>query len=522
LTSAYRHEIILLAAVLAIAAAVRLPGLLSRSIWFDEAITLLETAGHASPTWPREPTPASVAKRQLEGAASFGQILKGLRRTDIHPPVYYWLLSIWRGWFGSSLETARLFSLLCSLATLLVFYLLLRVGDFPYPLVPTAIYALSASAVHFSQDARAYALAVFFLMTAALLAYVTVQASPHKQRIATPSAIVLALCCGAAFQTHYLSLFPVAVILLWFVGNLWPRSRLVALGVPLLAAAVSLADFATFLGQLGMRRQFLAGVVGPVEELRGLLRLTAVVFWAPTSAVGSFAPVIYGGFAALVGLSCLSLFRHWREVNQGWWLLVVGLAAAPSLGIGFLDVFFAKHLHLPRYVMFAGPALAIFVSYGLIGILAARRRLGGILLTVVVGVQLLTVNWGSSADPTGTAFTTARWRDARRLARTIQRTSASSHVVLIGAGSGRGRGTPGALVYELAPQTMVSIVDNSSDLDALEVDMRAYQDVWIILDSEGGVEAQVRKRLEESGLYREISGEHLAVQLRRGAESHRD
>jgi hypothetical protein len=69
---------------------------------------------------------------------------------------------------------------------------------------------------------------------------------------------------------------------------------------------------------------------------------------------------------------------------------------------------------------------------------------------------------------------------------------------------------------------MVSIVDNSSDLDALEVDMRAYQDVWIILDSEGGVEAQVRKRLEESGLYREISGEHLAVQLRRGAESHRD
>jgi uncharacterized membrane protein len=193
----------------------------------------------------------------LEGAASFHQILEDLRRTDIHPPVYYWLLSLWRGWFGFSLEIARSFSLLCSLATLPVLYLLLRLGDFPSPLVPTMIYALSTSAVHFGHEARAYALAVFFVIAGALLAYETVQAALQKQRVAAASAIMLALCCGAAFQTNYLSLFPVAVILFWFVVNLWPLSRPLAVSAPLLAVAIGMADFSTFLGQLGARRFFL-------------------------------------------------------------------------------------------------------------------------------------------------------------------------------------------------------------------------------------------------------------------------
>ena len=57
----------ILAVLILVTVAVRVPGAYSRSIWYDESITLLETAGNAAPTWPAGLAPASTPKQLLVG-----------------------------------------------------------------------------------------------------------------------------------------------------------------------------------------------------------------------------------------------------------------------------------------------------------------------------------------------------------------------------------------------------------------------------------------------------------------------
>ena len=45
----FSRGLAVLIGLLVVLAAVRLPGLFSRAIWYDEAITLLGTAGHGAP-----------------------------------------------------------------------------------------------------------------------------------------------------------------------------------------------------------------------------------------------------------------------------------------------------------------------------------------------------------------------------------------------------------------------------------------------------------------------------------------
>ena len=127
--------------LLVISVSARLPGLVSRSIWYDESITLLVTAGNAQPSWPQESGPASMAKTQFRGTPALTEIAIDLHKTDVHPPVYFWLLSLWRQWMGFSIETARVFSLLCSTGAVLILYLLLHVGKVEHPAVPSLIFA---------------------------------------------------------------------------------------------------------------------------------------------------------------------------------------------------------------------------------------------------------------------------------------------------------------------------------------------------------------------------------------------
>jgi len=81
-----RKDILVLAVLVLITVVVRVPGVFNRAIWYDEAITLLETAGNAIPTWSARPTPAATQKELLAGSPTLGEVVAGLRETDVHPP----------------------------------------------------------------------------------------------------------------------------------------------------------------------------------------------------------------------------------------------------------------------------------------------------------------------------------------------------------------------------------------------------------------------------------------------------
>src|SRR5262249_42685527 len=153
-----------------------------------------------------EPAPASSVQYQYEGVASFHQINETLREIDVHPPLYFWGVSLWRRWFGSSIEVIRGFSIACSLATILTMYALLKAGRIDRPIVPLLFYAMLTGPAFWETTARPYGLAILLITVSALFAYLAVEAAPRQFTRAGAYSVIMAIACGAAFQTQYVTI----------------------------------------------------------------------------------------------------------------------------------------------------------------------------------------------------------------------------------------------------------------------------------------------------------------------------
>ena len=89
-----------------------------RGAEYDEQYTLFLTAGVPRPAWPEIAFPAGLAREFQSGRADFAGIGRDLRIADVHPPLYFWLMSLWRAALGDGLFAARLFSVGCGVAAL--------------------------------------------------------------------------------------------------------------------------------------------------------------------------------------------------------------------------------------------------------------------------------------------------------------------------------------------------------------------------------------------------------------------
>jgi len=175
------------------------------SIWYDEAITLLTTSGHARLEW-------SLGLWQFNPTLNLRKILFDLYNQDVHPPLYFWTLAIWRTLFGSSLEVARAFSALLVLGSLGFLYRLALDCRMRKPWVPVALYAASSAGMWYAYDARPYAMATFLILSTQLLAR---KRSPWT-----------GLCGAAAFATHYFAVLCVGPVLALECYRKWRAERL--------------------------------------------------------------------------------------------------------------------------------------------------------------------------------------------------------------------------------------------------------------------------------------------------------
>ncbi|HEY9644872.1 MAG TPA: hypothetical protein V6C88_00810 [Chroococcidiopsis sp.] len=514
-----QFQIALLIALLSVAIAVRLPGLTHRAIWGDEAITLMETAGHPIPAWPKVPTPAEVIQVQIfQGTPTLGKIADDLRRTDVHPPLYYWCLALWRRWFGFSLETARAFSLLCSVATVLTLYLSLRICKLQNPLIPTLVYALSSISVNAGHDARDYALASLWVVAGVLFALLADRAgnfrwdgNPHTPQRCAVYTTAMGLCCGAAFQTNYLALFPTSVTLLWFAISLWPRSRRLALAGPLLSIAIWLAGWPILSTQLGARTGQAVGFRGVWADLSQLWLANMQMIAAPARASQMQLPTVCVGllFVALLVITGFQLIKHRANPSRRPLALMVALALVPSMGLFALNVIANKHLSSARYIMLAAPFLSVCLAYGISTLRFSMRYLGTMLLVLLIGLQLVAINWGDESTylQGGT--------NLRSFAQTVN-ASSTSPLVMVSRGFDYGRGGQGALIYELSPPTIAVSVGNNSTLDELPFSLEPYADVWLALfpkfSKSGG--ATILSSLRQSPDYVEVPVERESYDWR--------
>ena len=113
-----RREFLACCAVLLLAGCVLTGAAWLRSAEYDEQYTIFLTSGVPRPAWPDGPFQAGLATVIAAGHASPGEIAHDLRTTDVHPPLYFWAVSLWRVMAGDGLFVARLLSVWFSLGAL--------------------------------------------------------------------------------------------------------------------------------------------------------------------------------------------------------------------------------------------------------------------------------------------------------------------------------------------------------------------------------------------------------------------
>lgn len=512
-----RKDMLALAALVLITVAVRIPGVSSRAIWYDEAITLLETAGNAVPQWSGLPVPAATQQQFMVGTPSFAEIARGLRATDVHPPLYYGLLSSWRRVAGPSIEAARLFSVLCSTASVILLYLLLRFSGFAQPMAPSLVYSLSSGAVHYGHEARNYALAMLFVAAASLCAYIAAKLDENRPTFFVMISSAMAACCGLAFCTNYLSVFPIFALLLWFASWTLKKWKTLILIPIIITSGVSLTVVGTLMSQIGSRPHQFQRALGVPQEMAKIVQFNFAMIWSPVSEnAGVFAAVVVV-IVLLAVLAVRSIATAWPEVDARLLSLMLGLAVAPSLGVLTLDLVFSKDLGKSSYVIFALPAILTLLTWAVGERMppadqrssASLARGAGYAVAFFVGLQLTGINFGLERTPEFAGST------LRSLADRIGRSPASSVVVI---GAGHGRGDPASLIYELEPDTTVCVIDRDSNVALLENEVSRYDEVWLVF-ARGRMTAAVEEDLFEAltrdGRYRAVSRAKRLAHLRK-------
>ncbi|HYJ23061.1 MAG TPA: glycosyltransferase family 39 protein [Solirubrobacterales bacterium] len=339
-----------LAGLTALGAALRFASLDVQSYHHDEAITAL---------------------RVLPG--SFGDMLHAVKVSESNPPLYYVLGWGWVKAFGTGEVGLRSLTALFGAATVPVGYLVGRqlIGR-RTGLILAALIAVNPMLIWYSQEARSYALLVFF---GALAMYFFVRAldtGRGRDLAWWALASALALC------SHYFAAFAVVIQAIWLLVALRSRWRLVLPGVAAVGA-VGLALLPLANAQTNPTH------IGWIENspLGERLWETAVSF-----LIGETGHVIAQGPReryALVPLVlvvvALVLVAVWggRRERRG-----VGLGLV--LGVGIVGLTAAAALLGKDYVVERNllPALVPLLAATAIGFAVARARRFGLLLAVAL------------------------------------------------------------------------------------------------------------------------------------------
>jgi 4-amino-4-deoxy-L-arabinose transferase-like glycosyltransferase len=335
-----------LAGLIAGAAALRFSGLGIQSYHHDEVIT---------------------AMRALPG--TFSHMLHEVRVSESNPPLYYALAWAWAKVFGRGEFELRSLSALFGVAVVPVAYLIGReLTSRRAGLILAAFVAVNPMLIWYSQEARSYALLVFFCALSLYFFLRALDGARGRDLALWAASSSLALC------SHYFAAFPVAIEGLWLLVALRSSWRLVLPALALVAATgaallplLSAQVNATHIGWIEkspLPTRFLeAGASFLIGE-------TGHTIAEPVRYRFALIPAI-----AIAGaLSLLALRGSRRERRGGAAALLLGLGVVALAG---LAVLFGKDYVVERNLLPALLPLAAVVALGCS--VAGGRRLGAVL-----------------------------------------------------------------------------------------------------------------------------------------------
>jgi 4-amino-4-deoxy-L-arabinose transferase-like glycosyltransferase len=167
-----------LAFILILALVIRLAGIATRPIWYDESFSILIS----------EQGPSAILSGTLATDADSSA-------AEEHPPAYYFMLWGWMQAFGNSLVAVRMLSIIFSLGIIFVVYLIANhLFNQQTALTAAFLTAILPFQIHYGQEIRMYVFMTFWLL-------LTTYAFLKRQWI------LFAVAAALAQYTHNLAAF---------------------------------------------------------------------------------------------------------------------------------------------------------------------------------------------------------------------------------------------------------------------------------------------------------------------------
>jgi mannosyltransferase len=354
------RDMVALALLIALAAALRFWRLRHQGFWFDEANTSQEVGYTA------------------------GQMLSLLKHYESTPPLYYAVAWVWARIFGYGEAGLRSLSAICGVLAVPLSYAVGRkLFSRRAGLIVAALVATNPLLIWYSQEARAYELAV-------LLTGFSILAFAYAEEDASPPALALWVIPSAlAVATEYYAALVVIPEALWLIyRHRHERGLQLSIGVlalwsaPLLWFAVS---------QNGTRHASWIKHLPLGPRIGQIFPQFLIGFGAPGGVALSWVAAV----VALIGLGLLAAHfrRGERDGRRG--LLIAGGILATGIVLGVLLLAAGIDNLLTRNVITLWMPAALLVTAGLS---IPRARLIGLALAAVLCATGIAAAIGVSLD----------------------------------------------------------------------------------------------------------------------------
>ena len=183
----------------------------------DEVISYLAATGHKQLYQNEGPAdqwvPASMwqAYWKLDGVGIFSKITKGLNLTDIHPPLYFWILNLWSGIFGINTATGALLNIPFHILITLMIFFTCRLLKYPLFISAAAavLWMVRYSIIEAGVITRQYSLLGLVVICFAF------SAINFKNKPSIANSFWLGLCTLVGVLTHYQFVILVAIAFAW-------------------------------------------------------------------------------------------------------------------------------------------------------------------------------------------------------------------------------------------------------------------------------------------------------------------
>lgn len=355
-----------LAAIGAVALAIRWLGLTRQSLWLDEAYSVFLSA-HQLPT-----------------------IIGFTAGSDAHPPLYYILLHTWMVFFGTTPAAARGLSVVASVGATWALYAVARqIASRRVALLAATMMALSAFQVWYAQEARMYALVTLATLIGLVGLTRALRGAGLWAWVTFSAGMIV------AFYLDYSAMYGMVGVVVWFLVVGRKRS---GVSLPFLLSVGGI--FLAYLPWLPSLVEQIRGVSGLVAWIGGssgtgvINVLTDFFFNLSNLSQPITGPLGYIAVAISLGATAFAL---WAPRRQAAYPLLAYWVCGP-LALGLLSEFFGHPITIARTMMLVQPELFLLLALAVDALVSRWSRSRAARVRVAVaGLLLLALLAGNVA-----------------------------------------------------------------------------------------------------------------------------